>query len=271
MRSLFPLLLLVFWTGVGASQPAPIQAQALVQRALATELRASQDTSHPMRYRLRKSSPRLTTTKEIAETRDGDVARLVAIGDRPLNPADEQKEQTRLDGLASDPSRQRHRKQSEEADTGIVLKLLRMLPKAFLYEYAGSGQGATGAVEKFRFHPNPNFTPPDLETQALTAMSGELWIDATEERVMRLEGHLQQDTSYGWGILGKLDKGGWIVIEQAPTGGHQWRIARFQMKMNLRILFKNKNFDTTEEMSRYTPLANGLDYRQAIQMLRATP
>ena len=31
-----------------------------------------------MRYRLRKSSPRLTSTKEIVETKDGDVARLVA-------------------------------------------------------------------------------------------------------------------------------------------------------------------------------------------------
>ena len=75
-------------------------------------------------------------------------------------------------------------------------------------------------------------------------MTGELWIDAAQERVTRLEGHLQQDTDYGWGILGKLDKGGWIVLEQAGVGAGQWRIARFQMKMNLRILFKTKNFDT---------------------------
>ena len=100
-------------------------------------------------------------------------------------------------------------------------------------------------------------------------MTGELWIDAAQERVTRLEGHLQQDTDYGWGILGKLDKGGWVVIEQADMGGRQWRIARFQMKMNLRILFKTKNFDTTEEMSQYEPVSATLDYRQAIQMLRA--
>ena len=47
------------------------------------------------------------------------------------------------------PGCQRHRKQSEEEDTGIVLKLLRMLPEAFLYQYAGSGAGASGKVEKF--------------------------------------------------------------------------------------------------------------------------
>ena len=218
-----------------------------------------------MRYWLRKSSPRLTSTKEIIETRDGDVARLVAVNDQPLSQTGEQEEQARLDVLLSDPSRQRHRKQSEEQDTAIVLKLLRLLPNAFLFDYAGG----TGNIEKFTFRPNPSFSPPDLETQALTSMTGELLIDATQERVTKLEGHLQQDTDYGWGILGKLDKGGWIVIEQADVGDGQWRIVRFQMRMSLRVLFKNKSFDTVEEMTRYAPIATGMGYREAIQILRS--
>ena len=272
VRYILPFFLLFPWSGASVGQPAvltPTQAQALVARALATEARTAQDLSHPMRYRLRKSSPRLTSTKEIAETRDGDVARLGAINDHPLSPDDELREEARLDALLSDPARQRHRKQSEESDTGMVLKLLRMLPQAFTYEYEGAD--AFGKVEKFRFHPNPSFSPPDLETQALTAMVGELWIDAAEERVTRLEGHLQQDTNYGLGILGKLDKGGWIVLEQADVGTGQWRIARFQIKMSLRILFKTKDFDSVQEMSQYTPVSASLDYRQAIQMLRGGP
>jgi len=275
VRSLPTVFLLLLWAAASHGQPAPslapAQAQALVKRSLATEVRAAQDENHPMRYRLRKSSPRLTSTKEMIETRDGFVARLVRINDQPLSPADEQTEMARLAALSSDPSRQRHRKQSEEQDTSIVLKLLRLLPQAFTYEYAGSGQGPSGNVEKFHFRPNPGFNPPDLETKALTAMNGELWIDAAEERVTRLEGHLQQDTVYGWGVLGRLDRGGWIVIEQADIGGRQWRITRFQMKMNLRVLFKTKNFDTVEQMTQYAPVPSGLTYRQAIQMLRSAP
>jgi hypothetical protein len=272
VRRLFSIFLLLSAVaavcGQSVSSLSPTQAQALKDRALATELRAASDQSHPMRYRLRKSSPRLTSTKEIVETRDGDVARLLNLNDQPLNTADEQREQARLDALAADPNRQRHRKQSEEADAGLVLKLLRMLPAAFVYDYQGAVSNSSGTIEKFTFRPNPNFNPPDLETEALKAMTGELWINASQERVARLEGHLQQDTSYGWGVLGKLDKGGWIVIEQGEVGGHQWRIKRFQMKINLRILFKTKNFDTIEEMTQYTPQPAGLDYRQAIQMLR---
>ena len=155
MRRFLPLLLFFPLAGLALGQPAsaaltPTQAQALEQRALATELHTVQETSHPMRYRLRKSSPRLTSTKEIVETRDGDVARLLALNDQPLSPADEQREEARLAALASDPGRQWHRKQSEEADTGIVLKLLRMLPQAFLYEYAGPGTTFTGGAGSSR-------------------------------------------------------------------------------------------------------------------------
>ena len=279
VQRLLPLLLLLAWSADGLGQAGsgiptamtPVQAQALVERAVAAEMRTAQDTSHPMRYRLRKSSPRLTSVKEILETRDGAVARLLSIADRPLSAEDEEKEQARLDGLLSDPSRQRHRKQSQDDDTGRALKVLRALPEAFLYQFAGTGWGPAGKVEKFTFKPNPQFNPPDLETQVLTALTGEIWIDAAQSRVTRLEGHLRQDVDFGWGILGRLNKGGWIVIDQADVGGRQWRIVRFQMVMSGRVLFKNKSFDTVEEETQFAPLPAALGYRQAIQMLRAAP
>jgi hypothetical protein len=269
--------LLLPFSGAALGQPVasasltPAQARVLVRRALSNELRTAQDVNHPMRYRLRKSSPRLTSTKDIVETRDGFVARLVAINDQPLSPAEEQKEQARLDALLNDPGLQRHRKQNEDADNGHALKILRALPQAFLYQFTGSCAGPSGTVEKFSFRPNPNFNPPDLESQILTQMTGELWIDAARERVVRLEGHLQQDVNYGWGILGRLYKGGWIVIEQEDVGGGQWRTVRFQMVMSGRVLLKSRNFNTVEEQSWFAPVPVGLSYRQAIQMLRADP
>lgn len=280
VRSLFPILLLMCAAPIAVvsmAQPAPAaphvltrpEAQALVERALAAELRAAQDPTHPMRYRVRKSSPRFITSKEIFETRDGDVARLLSIYDRPLDKLQRQAEEDRLNELLSDPGRQRHRKQSEDEDTARALRVLRALPKAFVYQFAGETQGPSGSVDRFTFLPNPSFAPPDLETQALTAMTGELWIDAAQERVTHLEGHLRQDVDFGWGILGRLNKGGWIVIDQADVGRNQWRIVSFRMVMSGRVLFKNKSFDTVEEETEFVPLPVGLDYKQAIQMMRA--
>lgn len=222
-----------------------------------------------MRYRLYKTSPRLTTIKEIYETRDGAVARLISINDSPLTQADEQKEQARLTTLWNDPSRQSHRKQAEQDDTGRAIKVLRALPNAFLYQYAGTAPGPTGPIEKFTFRPNPAFNPPDLETQALVPMAGEIWIDAAQERVTHLEGHLQGDVDFGWGILGRLSKGGYLIIEQADLGDHQWRIVHFKMVMNTRVLFKTKIFDTTEDESQFAPVPANASYKDAIQALRA--
>jgi hypothetical protein len=269
-------LLLAIWASIACGQPAPqatpltaAAGQGLVDRALANELKAAQDASHPMRYRLRKTSPRLTTTKEILETRDGEVARLLAINDQPLSAEDAQKEDARLNELLADPEKQRHRKQAEDQDAGRALMVLRALPSAFLYQYAGPVDGPAGRLEKFTFQPNPSYAPQNLETEVLTAMNGEILIDPASQRVERLEGHLQQDVDFGWGILGRLNKGGWIAIDQADVGDGDWRIVHFKMQMSGRVFFKTRVFDTAEEESKFVPLAMGLSYQRAIEIARA--
>ena len=259
--------------GEAAQPPAadlsPVGAQALVDRALSAELRTARDPNHPMRYLLYKASPRLNTTKEMIETGDGVVARLLKVNGRPLSEAEKQIEQARLNALWSDPERQRHRKQGQDQDSERAMKVLRALPQAFVYQFDGLANGPGGGVAKFTFRPSRNFSPHDLETQVLTAMTGEIWIDMVTERVTHLEGRLERDVSFGLGILGQLDRGGWVMIEQADVGGQQWRVVRFKMAMSGRVLFKNKVFDTEEEESRFAPVPMGLSYRQGIEMLRA--
>lgn len=224
-----------------------------------------------MRYLLHKTTPRLTTTKEILETKGGDVARLVAVSDQPLSPTSAENEETRLGQLLDDPGKQRRRKQAEDEDAARAMKVLRALPTAFVYQDAGPGDGPGGKVEKFTFRPNPAFSPADLETEVLPAISGEIWIDPVQARVVRLEGRVQQDVNFGWGILGRLNKGGWMTIEQAEVspdkGIGQWRVVRFQMQMSGRVVFRNRIFDTTEEETHYTPLPVGMSYKEAIELL----
>jgi hypothetical protein len=132
------------------------------------------------------------------------------------------------------------------------------------------GTVATGTVAKFTFKPNPQFAPPDLETGILTAMAGEIWVDPVQERVVHLAGSLQQDKEIALGIV-QMDKGGWVEIDQADVGGHQWRIVRLRLKMDMRILIKDKSSDSVQEFTQFQPLPADLSYRQAIQMLRGGP
>lgn len=277
MRNLLPTVCLALAgvllparsTAAATAALPPDRPPTLVSTALANELRAAEDTSHPLRYLLHRQTPRLSSTRAIYETRDGAVARVLSINDAPLDPAAEQKEIARLEELAGDPGRQRHRKQAEAADTARALKVLRLLPRAFLYEDIGPGEDASDPIERFRFKPNPRFSPPDLETQVLTAMAGEIWIDPAAQRVTRLEGHLQQDVNFGWGILGRLNKGGWIRIDQAEVAPGLWRTVRLQMEMNGRVLFRARAFNLIQKESGFSPLPVDLTYRQAIGMLLA--
>ena len=54
-----------------------------------------------MEYLLRRVDERHDTTKEIIETKDGDVARLVAVDGKPLSAEADRAELARLDDLKS--------------------------------------------------------------------------------------------------------------------------------------------------------------------------
>jgi hypothetical protein len=274
--SLLPLCALLAGSGWSFGQPtAPelsvAQAQALVQRALENEIQEAGSPDHPMRYRLRKITPRLTTTKKVIETTDGDVARLIAVNGKPLSAMAEQREMARLDSLLANQANQDHRKQSEDTDTARAMKILRALPKALVYTYTGPGTSPMGPVETYTFAPKPGYSPSGMETQILTVMTGEIAVDPAAQRVVHLEGHLQHDVSYGWGIIGRLNKGGWIAIDEAPVVDSHWRTVRLQLAMTGRILFFTKTYDTLEEQSDYQTVPNGLDYQAAIGMLKKDP
>jgi len=163
-----PRAAMLLWLAAPAALPAfdsapPLPApgsQELVFRALNNEISAAHDAAHPMQYRLRKSSPRLTSTKVIVETRDGAVARLLTINDTAPPLADRQKDDARLDTLLADPARQRKRKQREQDDTGRALKVLRALPKAFLYSTPAQKPSAPSPWKNTPSLPTPNSVHP---------------------------------------------------------------------------------------------------------------
>jgi hypothetical protein len=100
-------------------------------------------------------------------------------------------------------------------------------------------------------------------------MAGEVWIDQAQERLTRLDAHLISNVDFGWGILGKLDEGGTIQIEQADIGGGNWQLT--SLKLNLRgkaLMVKTLNIQITEHASHFSPVPAGIDYRQAIQLLQ---
>jgi hypothetical protein len=248
--------------------PATFDAVTLVRRAV--QHRLAEDKSHqPMRYLLRKQDARRETTKEIVETKDGDIARLIEIDGKPLSAEAEQAEAERLKNLDEHPELQERRYRSEQKDQARIARLMGMLPDAELYRMEGMVPCDAGQCYRLSFKPNPRFVPPDMEADILRGFAGEVWIDQAQERLVRLEAHLVADVDFGFGILGRMNKGGTAELKQTDVGGQEWKLTG--LKVNLtgkELLVKSLNIQIDEETSGFSPVAKGMSYRDAIEMLK---
>lgn len=261
------LAVLLFFGLSGFSFAQDNSPDAIVKRATHNELAAS-GSAHPYRYTLRKSDDGKITTKEIIETKDGDVARLIAVGDKPLSPDAETAEIERLKNLIADPSIQAHRKQREQADADRANEMVRLLPNAFIYHFEGMVDGPNGPCYRLSMRPNPSFKPPDREAEVYHGMAGELWIDQKEERLVKLDVHLIADVDFGWGIVGQLYKGGKILVEQKDVGDGHWEQTLLRLNLEGKILLiKSLIIDTTETESDFAPVPANWTYQDAARAL----
>jgi hypothetical protein len=256
--------------GMGKAQTGgePIDATALVRRAI--QHRMDEQKNHqPMRYVLRKKDERRETAKWIVETKDGDVARLFEVDGKPLSADAERAEIERLDSLAAHPEMQEHRRKTEQRDEERINHVMRMLPDAELYQMEGVVACDSGQCYRLSYKPNLKFTPPDLESDVLRCVAGEVWIDQAQERLVRLDAHFIEDVDFGYGILGKLNKGGTATLRQTRVDEHDWELTGMKVDLTGKALMvKSFKVAIDEATSEYKTVAAGMGYREGIEMLK---
>jgi hypothetical protein len=253
----------------GAQTPVSTNPAALVRRAM--QLRLEEEKTHrPVRYVLRKTDGDHETTKEMIETKDGDVARLVEVNGKPLTEEQEQAEMNRLDTLAAHPELEARRREREQKDAARMDQLVGMLPDSEIYTMEGTVACGTGQSYRLRFTPNPKFQPPDLEAEVLRGFAGEVWIEKAQTRLVRLDAHLVRDVNIGFGILGRLDKGGTIELQQEfESNVGEWQPTVLKMNLSGKALMvKTVKIRMDEVASGFAPVPPGIGYREAIAMLK---
>ncbi len=270
LQFVLPAMLLVSCSArLYAQEPPPEDPVALVRAASWNELHSS-NSGHPFRFRLRKQDETGSTTKDIIETKDGDIARLIAVNDKPLTPERAQAERDRLDNLLAHPELQAHRHKKEQEDSARENEMVRLLPDAFIYTYNGIVNTPNGPAWRLDFVPNEKFLPPDREAQVYHGMAGQLWIDCTQKRLSRLDAHLISDVNFGWGVIGRLYKGGTILVIQKDVGENHWEALHLKLNLTGKILMvHNVTFQTTEDSSDHRPVSNALTYKDAIHILES--
>ena len=122
-----------------------IDPQKIVRDASWNELHSTKP-GRSFSYRQHKVDPKGSTVKQIVETKDGDVARLIEKDGKPLPPEEEQAEIDRLNNLLAHPEVQEHRHKKEQEDSARGDEMVRMLPDAFLFTFDGMVEGPERAL-----------------------------------------------------------------------------------------------------------------------------
>jgi hypothetical protein len=252
-----------------------ISPAALVRTAVAHEITASQDTTVKHMFRSRKETPRGSQTRLYVETEEAIAAMTIAYDDKPISEEQLQGEFRHLQHLIADRNDLRRKQKQEREDAEHTLRIVRAMPDAFIYEFDGAepsqpGIGKAGdELVRLKFHPNPRYTPPSRVEQVLTGMKGTVLIDKGAMRIANISATLFREVSFGWGILGHLDKGGSFVVAQAEVGDGAWEITYIQLSFTGKIMMvKSLVIKSDERLSDFRRVPDDLTFAKGVELLK---
>jgi hypothetical protein len=240
--------------------------EALFRRCAANEVLALQ---HPQLFRFfeRIEWDWGTETRDVIETAQGRADRIITFHDGPLAADQQRKQYRRLKKLLDDPKALREELDDQKSERERRIKMARALPDAVSIEL--SGVESNGQL-RFNFAPNPHFSPKDRETRIYSGMRGTLWLDPHSERLTHVKGELFKDVSFGWGIVGRLHKGGKYEAAQTQVAPHVWRITTLNLDFHGSILlFGSLRILRKESSSKFSSTPPDMTFRKAAESLMA--
>jgi hypothetical protein len=254
--------------GTSETRQHSFNPDELVRQAVANQIKSGDDDVSLM-FRVRRQTPKGVQTREYVETAEGTAGMLVAVNDQPISPEQRQQEFARLEQVLRNPGELRKKQKQQKEDSDRVNRMVQALPDAFRYQYEGTEQVNGLELVRLRFHPNPDFDPPNREQQVFTGMDGFLLIEPQQARIARIDGTLFKDVGFGWGILGHLDRGGRFVVAQGPVANGYWTTTHMQLSFTGRALFfKSINIQETEDSSDFRRVPGHMTFAQGVQMLK---
>lgn len=253
------------------AQQQNIDPVALVRRATQNEIAATGPTKPP--YFMYKDNTQYrdhSITTQAIETPEGGLNRTIAKNGKPLSPQEQAEADQNLKNFAYDKDARRKKLKGNREDDQRSITLMRSLPDAFNYTVTGVSKAPNGhEMVHLAFKAKPGWTAPTRETRVLEGMDGDMLIDQTAGRIAEINGELFKDVDFGWGILGRLFKGGKFIIHQAEVGEGKWEQTQERLQFNGKILMvKSLTIDSNETMTNFRPVPSNITTAQALQLLQ---
>lgn len=191
--------------------------------------------------------------------------RLIAMNGSPLS-ASQDAEQARKEQQVIAQRRAESREQRQkridtyEKERRRDNAMMQQLTTAFNFTMVGQRKVRGYPVYVLKATPRPDYKPPTMETQVLTGMHGELWIEAQTFHWVKVTAQVIHPVSIE-GFLAEVEPGTQFELENLPVGdGSTWQAAHFSMRSNARVLhFFTRESSDDETYTDYRPVNGTTD------------
>jgi hypothetical protein len=152
--------------------------------------------------------------------------RMLERDGHPLPPADQRKEQEKLDKAVAKlqketPEQNQRRLAEHEKDRQKDREFLREIPDLYDFRLEGEDRLDGHEVWVIDATPRASYQPKSRDARELQKVQGKLWIDKAEYQWVRLEAETTATITFGW-FLVRLNPGAKLVFEQTRVNDEVW-------------------------------------------------
>jgi hypothetical protein len=233
-----------------ADAPAPPDAESMIEKSVAAsevDFKAEPGFNYRETDRTRAGA----RTYQVTMIDGSPYRRLIAVNGHPLPPAQASEEQSKQDQAnaqreSESPAERAKRIDEYQLDRNRNHAMLSQLTKAFRFELVGSRKRGSFNTWLLRAIPRPGYQPPNMETQALRGMEGQLWLDQKTYQWVRVTARVVRPVSIA-GFLARVEPGTRFELDQAPVADNIWLKSHFTARSRAAILFLFRHSSADDE------------------------
>jgi hypothetical protein len=238
--------------------------KSLVSASVESELHANRTDHTAYIYKDHDITPDKDVLDLVVETPEGLLRRRLENHGKPLTPEERRADDATTAAFLANTSQQQKRKHDSVHDDQQAEEFLKLLPVAFIWTL----DHEQGELTYLNFKPDPNFQPSGFEARVLSALAGQVVISVPQKRIRTIKGALVDDVKFGFGIFGRLHKGGSFQVERREIAPHHWQVTESRVHLSGHALFFKSIGDQEDEIKTDFRPSPAETLRQADEILK---
>jgi hypothetical protein len=227
------------WGRPSVALSQSLTAEKIVANSVAANQRDFEAAIH-YNWKERERTGKGSKTSQVMMIEGSPYYRLIAMNGKPLSPAAEAEEKRKQEQAistrkAETPGQRRKRVEQFEKDRRRDAEMMAQLTKAFTFTLIGQQKLRGFSVWALKATPCRDYRPPNMETQVLTGMRGQLFIDQKTFQWVKVVAEVVRPVSIG-GFLAQVQPGTRFELDKAPVSDGIWLASHFSMRSDAKVL-----------------------------------